>query len=162
MAPGLLPFAHVNVATLATVANVLSMARRLTRAQAGTVYSCEAEGLRFLVTQNDELAESLGHAGSADLLARPPLGWTEPSIATYVARAQTPLNIPDAYDIAPGAPYAFNARVDKLTGFRTISMLVVPLHVPIDGILQLINATNDAGRVIPFSREAQATVEELA
>jgi hypothetical protein len=79
VAPDLLPFAHVNVATLATVANVLSMARRLTRAQAGTVYSCEAEGLRFLVTQNDELAGSL-----------------------------------------------------------------------------------DAGRVIPFSREAQSTVEELA
>jgi hypothetical protein len=152
----------VNVRTLAVVANVLSMARRLTRAQAGTIYSCEADGLRFLLTQNDTLAESLGHAGSADLLDRPPLAWTERSVATYVGRAQTTLNIPDAYDIPASAPYAFNPRVDRLTGFRTVSMLVVPLHAPIDGILQLINATNNAGQIVPFSREAQSMVEDLA
>ena len=152
----------MDVRTLAILANILSMARRLTRAQAGTIYSCEADGLRFLLTQNDTLAESLGHAGSADLLDRPPLAWTEPSIATYVGRARTTLNIPDAYDIPASAPYAFNPRVDWLTGFCTISMLVVPLQVPIDGILQLINATNAAGHIVPFSREAQSAVEELA
>ena len=37
---------------LATAANLLSLVRRLTRAQAGTVYTGDALGLRFLVAQN--------------------------------------------------------------------------------------------------------------
>jgi hypothetical protein len=40
-------------------------------------------------------------------------------------------------------------------------MLVVPLLYPIDGVLQLINATNETGAVVPFSHAAEAAVFEL-
>src|SRR5881296_2169463 len=76
---------EMDVKTLAGLLNLLSAARGCTRAQAGTVYLQESDGLKFLVTQNDELARSVGHSGSADLLTRSTLPWTERSIAAYVA-----------------------------------------------------------------------------
>jgi len=151
----------MDVQTLAIVRNLLSAARRCTRAQAGTVYQQDADGLRFLVTQNDELARSIGHAGSAELLTRVPLPWTERSIAACVAVKRTTLNVSDAYAIPPDKPYSFNPRIDRTTGFRTTSMLVVPLQYPIDGVLQLINATDECGEIVSFSRAAEVAVLEL-
>ena len=151
----------MNPKTLATVLNLLSLARRCTRAEAGTVYVREADGLRFLVTQNDKLALSVGRAGSADLLTRVPLRWTERSIATYVALTGTALNIPDAYAIPRDEPYSFNPRIDSTTGFHTTSMLVVPVRYPINGVMQLINATDENGDVVSFSRAAETDVFEL-
>ena len=40
-------------------------------------------------------------------------------------------------------------------------MLVVPLRSPIDGVLQLINATNDQGAIVPFSCDAELAVRDL-
>jgi GAF domain-containing protein len=152
----------MDVRTLAIVANLLSVARRMTGAQAGTVYRREADGLRFLVSQNDELARSAGHAAGIDVFTRSALRWTEPGIASYVTLTQAPLNIPDAYDIPTSRPYSFNRRFDTVTGFRTISMLVVPLQSPIVGALQLLNATNDRGDVIPFSEDVEHAIADLA
>jgi diguanylate cyclase (GGDEF)-like protein len=50
-------------------------------------------------------------------------------------------------------PYAFNWRVDLATGYRTHSVLAVPLRDAsrrIQGVLQLINATDPDGNVVPF------------
>ena len=141
---------------------MLSVARRLTRAQAGTVYCCEPDGLRFLVSQNDALARDLGYAAASDALTRRCLPWTEHSIATYVARTLRPLNIPDVYRIPVTAPYAFNPHIDHTIDFRTVSMLVTPLRTPIRGVLQLINATDRDKRIIAFSVEDELLVDELA
>ena len=151
----------MDVQTLATVANLLSVARRCTRAQAGTVYRRDTEGLVFLVAHNDMLAQSVGHAASADLLTRIPLRLTDPSVAMYVALTGMMLGIPDAYAIPADKPYSFDPRIDARSGFRTVSMLVVPLRSPIDGVLQLINATNDQGTIVPFSCDAELAVRDL-
>lgn len=150
-----------DVRSLAAVVNLLSVARRRTRAQAGSVYRRAPDGLRFVVAQNDQLARTIGHAAAADLLTRSPLRWTERSVATYVALTRAPLNIPDAYNIPADKPYAFNARIDGTTGFHTMSMLVVPLRAPIDGVLQLLNATNEHDDVIPFSNDGERLVQDL-
>jgi len=71
------------------------------------------------------------------------------------------LNISDAYAIPLDKPYSFNPRIDRTTGFRTTSMLVVPLQCPIDGVLQLINATDESGEIVSFSRDAEVAVLEL-
>jgi GAF domain len=151
----------MDIKALAALLNLLSAARACTRAQAGTVYLQEADGLRFLVTQNDELARFIGPAGSADLLAQTALPWSERSIAGYVAATRKPLSIPNAYEISANKPYSFNPRIDRTTGFRTTSMLVVPLQSPIDGVLQLINAMSEAGDIVSFSRDAEIAVLEL-
>jgi hypothetical protein len=152
----------MDVPTLAAVGNMLSVARRLTRAQAGTVYRREANGLRYLIVHNDPLAGTVGCEPAIELLRRSVVPWRQRSIAMYVAVARTTVNVPDAYRISSTCPYAFNPRVDAMTRFRTISMLALPLMAPISGVLQLINATSNSGDVVPFSRAAEILVEEVA
>jgi hypothetical protein len=79
----------------------------------------------------------------------------------YVALTGMTLDIPDAYAIPADKPYSFDPRIDARSGFRTVSMLVVPLRSPIDGVLQLINAMNDHGDIVPFSCDAELAVREL-
>src|SRR5437867_7606599 len=76
-----------------------------------------------------------------------------PSLAGHVANSGEILNVPEAYAIPRDMPYAFNWRVDLATGYRTHSVLAVPLQDAsrrIQGVLQLINAVGPDGRVIPF------------
>jgi hypothetical protein len=59
------------------------------------------------------------------------------------------VNILDTYATSH---YSFNPRIDSTTGSRTTSMLFAPVQYPVTGVSQVINATNDRGDVVPFSR----------
>ena len=145
--------------------SLLTDARRLTRARAGSVYVRDAHYLHFIAAQNDDLAAAIGEAETARLVTRTPLRWSERSIASYVALTRAAVNIADVYRIPPDKPYSFNPRLDFETGFHTTSMLVVPLRSAVGavyGVLQLINATDDGGSVVPFARDAERMVETLA
>jgi HD-GYP domain-containing protein (c-di-GMP phosphodiesterase class II) len=68
------------------------------------------------------------------------------SIAGSAALAKEAINIADAYDIPAGAPYGFDRRFDEKIGYRTKSMLTVPLVSQRDeviGVIQLINKKRD-------------------
>ena len=82
-------------------------------------------------------------------------------IAGHVVQTGQAMDIPDAYAIPADKPYAFDPRIDARSGFRTVSMLVMPLRSPIDGVLQLINATNDHGDIVPFPCDAELAIQEL-
>src|SRR5262249_59162779 len=76
-----------------------------------------------------------------------------PSLAGYVANSGEVVNVPEAYKIPSDAPYAFNWRVDLTTGYRTRSVLAVPLRDAAQrnlGVLQLINAVGVDGLAVPF------------
>jgi HD-GYP domain-containing protein (c-di-GMP phosphodiesterase class II) len=70
------------------------------------------------------------------------------SIAGYTAYAAKPLNIPDVYEIKPDSPFAFGGRAfDQSSGYRTKSMLVVPMinrDKETIGVLQLINKKDES------------------
>ncbi|HJW99941.1 MAG TPA: HD domain-containing phosphohydrolase [Terriglobales bacterium] len=71
------------------------------------------------------------------------------SIAGYVASTGEIVNIEDAYHVTPEVPYSINRSFDEDSGYRTKSILAVPLRDQKDriaGVLQLINAKRD-GRV---------------
>jgi HD-GYP domain-containing protein (c-di-GMP phosphodiesterase class II) len=71
------------------------------------------------------------------------------SIAGYVASTGEIVNIEDAYHVTPKVPYSINRSFDEDSGYRTKSILAVPLRDQKDriaGVLQLINAKRD-GRV---------------
>jgi HD-GYP domain-containing protein (c-di-GMP phosphodiesterase class II) len=56
------------------------------------------------------------------------------------------VNIEDAYDLPPDVPYSINRKFDEDSGYRTKSILAVPLRDQKDhivGVLQLINAKRD-------------------
>ena len=126
----------------ATLAALLADARDKTGAEAGTVFVRDGTTLRFAASYNDVLAGRLGQAGAQQQLTSYGLPLNERSIASYVLLTHTPVNIADAYAIAPGAPYTFNPQWDRRNEYRTRSILALPVRDAdghILGVLQLIN-----------------------
>ena len=144
---------------------ILTEARWLTWAEAGTLYLLEGDLLRFAVVQNDRLARRLGVEGMKRCLQAEPLRLDEPSLAGHVAATADILNLHDTHMIPPDRPYGFNDRVDARCEYRTRSVLVVPLPDPsgkILGVLQLINALDRDGAVVAFDPQYEGLVRSLA
>jgi GAF domain-containing protein len=145
--------------------DLLTTARRLTSAEAGTVYLKRGELLEFSVVQNDVLARRLGDDEVRRRLAARPLALRETSIASYVVLTRATVNLRDAYEIPQDRPYTLFREIDRKTDYRTHSMLATPLRDGrgrVFGVLQLINARDGRGRVAAFSKEHQALVQGLA
>jgi len=87
------------------------------------------------------------------------------SLAGYVAVTGRPLNIPDAYKIPEEAEYHFDKSFDLRNDYRTVSMLQVPLsdgQGQVVGVLQLINAKDASGAIVPFGPEDERLLMSLA
>jgi HD-GYP domain-containing protein (c-di-GMP phosphodiesterase class II) len=152
---------------------ILSKMREITAADAGSLYLVEKvsdheQRLRFKLTQNDS-----GQFPFAEYT----LPITETSMAGHVALNGEVLSIPDAYHIAPSRPYHFNPKYDQDSGYRTRSILTLPMKNTkgeVIGVLQLINCKHrdpaallhtvkDVERVVtPFSMHAARLALSLA
>ncbi|HUF50101.1 MAG TPA: HD domain-containing phosphohydrolase [Longimicrobiales bacterium] len=132
----------------ALLVQILDQAKRLTHSDAGSLYLVERDEagqkrLRFKLSQNDSL-QNLPFVEFT-------LPINEASIAGYVASTGKPLSLDDAYHIDAAASYSFNRSFDERFGYRTRSMLVVPMSDHRDavvGVLQLINSKSDPLAVI--------------
>ena len=85
-------------------------------------------------------------------------------VACYAWHHGESVRIEDAYDDR-NFDFSGTRNFDKQTGYRSQSFLTVPMknhENEIIGVLQLINAKNDEGEVIPFTKEVQRTIEALA
>lgn len=151
---------------------ILKKCREISSADAGSLYLVEKEDgknfLRFKLAQNDTL--------SLENVLDQKLPLNKESLAGYVAVTGKPLNLKDVYSIHSSSPYSFNRNFDENTGYRTKSMIVVPMKNhsgEVTGVLQLINRKinfkkklsslrNVQKEVIPFSRESQEIVDSLA
>jgi len=143
---------------------ILTEARRFTHAEAGTLYLRDADRLRFAAVQNDVLARRIGQREMRRLF-QADLPLTEPSLAGHVALSREILRLSDAYDIPEGRPYAFNRAIDAQTGYRTRSVLVVPLMEPtgnVVGVFQLINALDARNQIVPFDPDCEELIRALA
>lgn len=134
---------------------ILLKSREITTSDAGSLYLAEEteqgeKRLRFKLTQNDSLKVPFAE-------------FTMPinasSIAGYVALTGESLHLEDVYQTPQGLPFHFNPKFDQESGYRTKSMLIVPMKNPqgdIIGVLQLINCKRD-GRL----RVDQITVDDV-
>jgi HD-GYP domain-containing protein (c-di-GMP phosphodiesterase class II) len=141
---------------------IVTEARNFTRADGGSLYIKEADKLNFVVAQNESLQNTNGKKQPFKSLYLP---LSKASIAGYVALTGEVLNIPDVYDIPRTVKYRVNKEFDRRTGYRSQSMLVVPMRDHNDeiiGVLQLINSMNGSGEVIPFETEYESIILSLA
>jgi GAF domain-containing protein len=144
---------------------LLTVARQLTRAEAGTVYVRRGDVLDFTAVQNDVLARQLGADEVRRRVAARSLPLAENSIASYVMLTRSTVNLRDAYEVPVDKPYTLFREVDRSTDYRTRSMLATPLRDGrgrVFGVLQLINALDARGAVRPFNRDEQRLVQDLA
>jgi HD-GYP domain-containing protein (c-di-GMP phosphodiesterase class II) len=154
---------------------ILSQARRITNSDAGSLYLAERtddqgppKKLRFKLSQNFSL---------------PNLPFSEFTVAVdhtslsgYVAATAQPLVIADVYLLPEDVSYKQNRSFDEKFGYRTKSMLVLPMRTHKDeviGVLQLINRKKNADtmlssegiverEVIPYDNRSVELVNALA
>src|SRR2546427_264835 len=144
---------------------ILDQARRFTRAEAGTLFLRDGDQLRFAVVQNDFLERKLGKHETQRRLQAEPLQLSEASLAGHVAQTGELVNIADAYAVGVQETRGFNQKFDASSDYSTRSVLVVPLqdlNGSIVGVLELLNALDDAGAIVPFDREYEKLARALA
>ena len=151
---------------------ILTQSRRITSSDAGSLYLIEGEPgekrLRFRLAQTYSKPEA------------PFVEFTMPmdrtSLAGYAAVTGEPLVIDDAYFLPPDVEYTINRSFDERYGYRTKSMLVIPMKdhkEQVIGVLQLINrkrrfeavlaTPEDVDQeVVPFSKRTVELVTALA
>jgi HD-GYP domain-containing protein (c-di-GMP phosphodiesterase class II) len=155
---------------------ILAKCREITQADAGSLYLVERgkEGdsqdddlLKFTLTQNDSVSVPFEEFTM-------PLNNT--SIAGHVALTGERVNLADAYNPPAGTPFKISRSFDEKSGYRTKSMLVVPMRDHQDkviGVVQLINKKHDQQTVlrpvsvvdemvIPFTTVDEELVTSLA
>jgi hypothetical protein len=143
---------------------IVTEARRLSGADAGSLFVREGDHLRFRVAQNQTLARQRGQAGVSQDFNSSTVPITTSSMAGFVASTRSTLNIPDVYALDASAPYHHDPKFDQRNGYRTRSLLAVPLTDPdnhVLGVLELINCTDADGTVIPFPPEQVKLMESL-
>ncbi len=152
---------------------ILTQARRITTSDAGSLYLVETgdqgqKRLRFRIAQTYSKPDA------------PFVEFTIPvdrsSLAGYTAVTGEPLVIDDAYFLPPDVEYSINRSFDERHGYRTKSMLVIPMKdhkEEVIGVLQLINRkrhpearlatpTDVEQQVVPYSRRTVELVTALA
>lgn len=135
---------------------ILEKSRFITGADAGSIYVLEptAPGsrekhLRFKLSQNDSVTFE-SKEFTVPLSTR--------SIAGAAAITRKPINIPDVYAIGASDPYGFDPSFDRKVGYRTRSMIAMPMISAEDdviGVIQLINKKRDPQKTL-----AVETVDE--
>ncbi|HSY48905.1 MAG TPA: HD domain-containing phosphohydrolase [Thermoanaerobaculia bacterium] len=156
----------------ALLTTILSKARELSRADAGSLYLLdEVNGervLRWKLAQNDSI--------KVEAFEEMVLPITRRSLAGWVALNGDTLVIDDAYALPDDAEYSINRSFDEKNGYLTRSMLVFPMltHVgELVGVLQLINrrklgapvkltAATVPSEVVPFDQETVDLMRALA
>ncbi len=144
---------------------IVNEARNLTHADGGTLYILKDDVLNFKIVQNESLNIFMGGTTGKEITF-PPVAKNMSNVSAYVAIKNISVNIPDVYNYEP-FDFTGPKKFDEKTGYRTKSMLVVPLTNHEDeviGVLQLLNARDvkDKKRVIPFSPDYESLVESLA
>ncbi len=142
--------------------SILTETRRLCSCDAGTIYLVEEGQLAFAYAQNETLFPGDGALRFLYLNASLPID--EQSIAGYAAFHRTTVNIPDVYALSEDAPYQFNSSLDKSSGYRTVSVIAVPLLIKdrLMGVLQLINRLDKTGNTIPFDHNSEYRIERFS
>ena len=143
---------------------IVDQARSFTNADAGTLYIIEDETLRFQIVQNDSLKIFMG-GKTGETIPFPPVELKETNVSAFVALKGKSVNIPDVYDTNL-FDFTGPKKFDQSTGYRSKSMLVVPMKNhdnDVIGVLQLLNATNPVNNeVIAFSQDYENLSESLA
>lgn len=156
------------------LATVLERCRYLAGADAGSIYIVEGTDadvtrrqLRFKLSQNESLALPSGEFVM-------PISMR--SIAGSVAITRKTVTIEDVYNLPSDSTVQFDSSFDKRVGYRTRSILAVPLVSAQDeviGVVQLINKKRDPRErlrtpddaiehVVPFDERSIELVASLA
>ena len=146
----------------ALLSSILDTAMDIADCDAGTLYLLEGNALRFcrMVTRSMGVRQG-GHDAPITL---PPVPMEEKYVSAWCAIHAETINVADVRT-EPRFDFSGSIRYDNMTGYRTKSMLVVPMRNDrgeLIGVTQLINAQNEAGETVPFPEDAVLLIEAVS
>jgi HD-GYP domain-containing protein (c-di-GMP phosphodiesterase class II) len=139
--------------------DILTQARRFSQSDAGSLY---------LVETNDDGVKLLRFKWAQNF-SKPDVPFKETtirmdgtsSLAGYAATTGEPLVFDDVYSLPPDAGVTFDRSFDERYGYRTTSMLMIPMKDHKDvviGVLQLINRKKDFNTRLATLEDVQRQV----
>lgn len=144
---------------------ILTKVRKICNAEAGSIYLLEdtSNSLAFSYAQNDLLFPGSEANKMMFLNAKVPLD--KNSLVGFAGVTKATQNISNVYALPPNLPYKFNDSFDKSSGYKTVSVLAIPLlsaSNQLIGVLQIINSLDEDGKPQPFNAKIQEIVEQMA
>ncbi len=150
---------------------IVTEAQKLCHADGATLYlRTEDEKLRFMIVRTRSLNIAMGGVSGKDIPYPPLRIYDEHSgepqrnyVVVETTMSGEPILIPDAYGDVQ-FDLSGTHDFDRRTGYRSISMLSMPLKDGagyVIGVLQLINAQDEHGTVIAFDEIAVQMVQSL-
>jgi HD-GYP domain-containing protein (c-di-GMP phosphodiesterase class II) len=149
---------------------ILLGAKQLSNADGGTLYlmSDDEQSLEFTVVQTDSLGIKMG--GTSDKITWPNVKLYNDGeenyeqVAALCALTGHLINIPDVY-YTKDFNFEGTKKFDSGTGYRTTSMLVVPMRNhdgEVIGVLQLLNKQNSNGDIIEFDKDDEKLILSMS
>jgi HD-GYP domain-containing protein (c-di-GMP phosphodiesterase class II)/ribonuclease BN (tRNA processing enzyme) len=150
---------------------ILLGAKEFSDADGGTLYLVteDEKKLKFQVVQTDSLSIKMGGTEGKITWPELPLYLEDGKpnnlmVAALCALEGKMINIPDVYE-TKDFNFEGTKKFDETTGYRTKSMLVVPMKNHEDtviGVVQLLNKMDDNGNTITFTNEDKQLIESMA
>lgn len=141
---------------------IVEKGMEITNCDASTLYLYEDGVLKFRIMRTLSLNNSRGVDGEP-ITDIPPVLMKEENVCAYTAIHRKVVNIADVND---NEEFDFSGpkRYDAMTGFSTKSMLVIPIENntgELIGVLQMINAQDENGTVVPFDPQYEIVIRSL-
>ncbi|MCQ2413318.1 MAG: GAF domain-containing protein [Clostridia bacterium] len=144
------------------LSKIVEASMDITSADGGTLYLLENGKLEFKVMINKTMNTKLVRKDSS--LGLPSVNINGKNVCAAAAREKKLINVSNCYT---ETAYDFSGTIsfDRLNGYHTQSVLVIPLIDEYDdvvGVLQLINATSRTGTIIDFRKKDEEVLMAIA
>lgn len=141
---------------------IVDKGMQITNCDASTLYLYEDGLLKFRImrTLSQNVCRGVDGEPITDI---PPVPFKEENVCAYTAIHRKVVNIEDVYH-SEEFDFSGPKRYDAMTGFRTQSMLVIPVENntgDLIGVLQMMNAQDAEGNVIPFDPQYEIVIRSL-
>ncbi len=139
---------------------ILAEVMDIAECDAGTLYVYENSKLHFKIMTTKSMNV---YKGINDLISYPDVEMDPRNICSYCAIKREITNIPDVYE-SEHFNFEGPKKYDALTGYKTKSMLVIPMENDrgeLMGVVQLINALDKDGNIISFPKENNKIIISL-
>ncbi len=141
---------------------MLNTALDITNCDAGTLYILNNNKLEFkyMITRSLNIKKG----GKNKEITLPAVKLEKSHVCAYSVLENKAINIADVYK-SDLFDFSGPKEYDKITNYKTKSMIVVPMEDDkgdIIGVLQLLNAQNEKGEIISFSKENEMILTAIA
>lgn len=142
---------------------ILTKSMAIANCDGGTLYVLRDGALHFKIMKT--LSMGVDRGGDGEELDIPPVPMRASNVSAWAALNGRAVSIDDVYDEHDEFDFSGPRRFDEQTGYRTRSVLAVPLtdsSGAVLGVMQLINAQDERGHLCSFAPERMRLLQALA